>query len=212
MPFKQGLINIEIKNRCHWCIKDPVYQKYHDTEWGVPVHDDRRLFEFLILEGAQAGLSWLTILKRRKGYMDVFSDFDPEKVASYNDKDVKMLISNPSIIRNKLKIEAAIINAKAFLKIQDAYGSFDQYAWQFVNYEQKINYFEHSYQLPAISKESNIFSKDLKRRGFKFVGPIIIYAFMQATGMVNDHIISCFRHKEVIEENISTREDQDRSL
>ncbi|MBG0780133.1 MAG: DNA-3-methyladenine glycosylase I [Desulfotignum balticum] len=183
--------------RCDWCLKDPVYIKYHDTEWGVPVHDDNKIFEFLILEGAQAGLSWLTILKRREGYRKSFADFDPAKVARFTPEQIADLLQNPAIIRNKLKVASAVSNARVFLDIQTKFGSFDQYAWQFVDGQPKVNTFKSVDQVPATSKESDAFSKDLKQRGFKFVGSTIIYAHMQATGMVNDHLVSCFRHQEV---------------
>ncbi len=184
--------------RCNWVTKDPVYIQYHDTEWGVPVHDDRKLFEFLILEGAQAGLSWITILKRRPGYCKAFANFDPEKVAKFNQDKIEQLLLDPGIIRNRLKVNAAVTNARAFLKIQEEFGSFDSYAWQFVDGRQKVNTFIDTDQVPATTKESDAFSKDLKQRGFKFTGSTIIYAHMQATGMVNDHLISCFRYHEVM--------------
>ncbi|MEA2060075.1 MAG: DNA-3-methyladenine glycosylase I [Thermodesulfobacteriota bacterium] len=185
--------------RCDWCLKDPVYITYHDTEWGVPVHDDQKLFEFLVLEGAQAGLSWLTILKRREGYRNAFAGFDPEQVARFTPETIAELLQNPAIIRNRLKVHAAVNNARIFLDIQAKFGSFDQYAWQFVDGRQKVNTFTSVDQVPATSKESDAFSKDLKQRGFKFTGSIIMYAHMQATGMVNDHLVSCFRHQEVKE-------------
>lgn len=186
--------------RCDWPGTDPVYLDYHDTEWGVPVHDDQKLFEFLILEGAQAGLSWITILKRREGYRRAFVGFDPEKVARFSPEKIELLLQDPGIIRNRLKVKAAVTNAQAFLKIQEAFGSFDAYAWQFVGGRQKINTFTRVTDLPATSKESDLFSKDLKQRGFKFVGSTIVYAHMQATGMVNDHLVSCFRYPQVMEQ------------
>lgn len=170
---------------------------YHDTEWGVPVHDDRRHFEFLILEGAQAGLTWLTILKRRESYRKAFSRFDPAKVAEYRAADVKTLLSDAGIIRNRLKIEAAVTNAKAFLTVQREFGSFDAYGWQFVGGAPAINSWKRMDDVPATTPQSDAFSKDLKKRGFKFVGSTIIYAYMQAVGMVNDHLISCFRYRQV---------------
>ena len=185
-------------NRCNWCTNDPIYIEYHDTEWGVPVHDDRKLFEFLILEGAQAGLSWLTILKRRDGYRKAFADFNAEKVARFSQKKIEKLLLDPGIIRNKLKVNAAVTNAQAFLKVQEEFGSFDRYSWQFVDGKQKVNQFKTMKQIPATTAESDRFSKDLKQRGFKFVGSTIMYAHMQAVGMVNDHITSCFRYREVI--------------
>jgi DNA-3-methyladenine glycosylase I len=183
--------------RCNWCERDPIYIEYHDTEWGVPVHDDDKLFEFLILEGAQAGLSWLTILKRRAGYKKAFADFNAEKIARFSKEKIEKLMQNPGIIRNRAKIEATITNAKAFLAIQETFGSFDKYSWQFVNGERIVNAWQNIKDLPATSKESDAFSKDLKQRGFKFVGSTIIYAHMQAVGMVNDHLVSCFRYTEV---------------
>jgi len=188
----------EVMKRCNWCTNDPVYINYHDEEWGVPVHDDRKLFEFLILEGAQAGLSWLTILKRRQGYRKAFADFDAEKVARFSQKKIGKLLLDPGIIRNKLKVNAAVTNAQAFLKVQKEFGSFDRYSWQFVDGKQKVNRFKTMKQIPATSKESDRFSKDLKQRAFKFVGSTIMYAHMQAVGMVNDHVTSCFRYKEVM--------------
>ncbi len=185
--------------RCNWVTSDPAYIHYHDTEWGVPVHDDRTLFEFLILEGAQAGLSWLTILKRREGYKKAFANFEPEAVAKFTHKRIEQLLQNPKIIRNKLKVNSAVTNARAFLKIQEKFGSFDAFAWQFVDGKQKVNTFTRTDKLPATSKESDAFSKDLKQKGFKFTGSTIIYAYMQATGMVNDHLVSCFRYHDVME-------------
>jgi DNA-3-methyladenine glycosylase I len=188
--------------RCNWVTHDPVYIHYHDHEWGVPVHDDKTLFEFLTLEGAQAGLSWITILKRREGYRKAFADFDPEQVAGFTPKRIELLLQNPEIIRNKLKVNSAVTNARAFLEIQETFGSFDTYAWQFVNGKQKVNTLTRTDQFPATSKESDLFSKDLKQRGFKFTGSTIIYAYMQATGMVNDHLVSCFRYHDVMENQI----------
>jgi len=177
---------------------DPIYIKYHDEEWGVPVHDDKKLFEFIILEGAQAGLSWLTILKRRPEYRKAFADFDIQTVARFTPEKIAKLLLNPGIIRNRLKVNAAVSNAKAFIKIQDEFGSFDKYSWRFVNGKPKINHYKSLDQVPTTTRESDAFSKDLRQRGFKFVGPTIIYAHMQAVGMVNDHLISCFRYKEVM--------------
>jgi DNA-3-methyladenine glycosylase I len=184
--------------RCGWVTSDPVYIKYHDEEWGVPVHDDKKLFEFIILEGAQAGLSWLTILKKRSGYRKAFVNFDVEKVARFTPEKIKLLLSDPGIIRNKLKVNAAVTNARAFIKVREEFGSFDAYAWRFVDGKQKTHNYISLDQVPATTKESDAFSKDLKQRGFKFVGSTIIYAHMQAVGMVNDHLVSCFRHKEVM--------------
>lgn len=185
--------------RCPWVTNDPLYIQYHDQEWGVPVHDDKKLFEFILLEGAQAGLSWLTILKRRQGYKKAFADFDVEQVARFTPQRITELLQNPGIIRNKLKVNAAVTNARAFIAIQEEFGTFAAYSWRFVDGKQKINYFKALDQVPTTTKESDAFSKDLKQRGFKFVGSTIIYAHMQAVGMVNDHLVSCFRHKEVME-------------
>ena len=179
--------------RCAWSGTDPLMITYHDEEWGQPVHDDRKHFEFLILESAQAGLSWSTVLKKRLGYQKAFSNFDPEKVARYTAKKVETLMLNPEIIRNRLKIEAAINNAKAFLKVQKEFGSFDAYCWRFVNGKPIQNQRLQRSDLPATSPESDALSLDLKKRGFKFVGSTIIYAHMQAVGMVNDHTVDCFR-------------------
>ncbi len=183
--------------RCDWCTSDDAYIRYHDGEWGVPVHDDCRLFEFLILEGAQAGLSWLTILKRRNAYRAAFAGFDPEKIARFSTSDIEKLLHNDGIIRNRLKINAAVTNARAFLKIQEEFGSFDAYSWRFVNGTPIINEFKRVRDIPATTRESHAFSKDLKQRGFKFTGPTIMYAHMQAVGMVNDHLVSCFRYREI---------------
>ena len=185
-----------MKRRCQWA-EDPQFHQYHDEEWGVPVHDDRTHYGFLVLEGAQAGLSWATILKRRQGYKSAFLNFDPEQVAQFTDDDFDRLVQNSEIIRNKLKIRSAINNAKRFLDVQKEFGSFDQYIWQFVGGAPKINSWEDMSQIPAVTKESELLSKDLKKRGFTFVGPTIMYAHMQAVGMVNDHEISCFRYKNV---------------
>lgn len=183
--------------RCEWAGEDPLYVSYHDQEWGVPVHDDRKLFEFLILEGAQAGLSWITILRKRENYRLAFDHFDPEKISRYDQAKVEGLLQNPGIIRNKLKIRAAIQNAQAFLSVQEEFGSFDQYIWGFVDHNPIINTWTEMQQLPAFTPLSEKISKDLKKRGFNFVGPTIIYAHMQATGIVNDHIVSCFRYHQV---------------
>ena len=186
-----------MKTRCSWVGSDPLYIDYHDTEWGVPVHDDQRWFEFLILEGAQAGLSWLTILKKRQNYRKAFNNFNAAEIAAYDSAKVQALLSDPGIIRNKLKIEAAIQNASSFLAVQQEFGSFDQYIWQFVGGKTLKNRWESVQQIPAQTGESAAMSRDLKQRGFKFVGPTICYAFMQATGLVNDHIVGCFRHNEI---------------
>ncbi|HVT14278.1 MAG TPA: DNA-3-methyladenine glycosylase I [Fimbriimonadaceae bacterium] len=180
--------------RCTWPGSDPLYVTYHDEEWGVPVHDDRKLFEFLLLEGAQAGLSWITILKRREGYRQAFDGFDPVKVAAYGEKDIKRLLADPAIIRNRAKVRSAIQNAQAFLKVQEEFGSFDKYIWGFVDGKPVVNRFDGDGQIPARTDLSDLISKDLKKRGFSFVGSTIVYAHMQATGMVNDHLVSCFRY------------------
>lgn len=184
--------------RCGWVTDDPTYIKYHDEEWGVPVHDDVKLFEFIILEGAQAGLSWLTILKRRPGYRKAFDGFDVQKVASFTPEKIETLLLDPGIIRNRLKVNAAVTNARAFIQIQEEFGSFDSYSWRFVDGNQKVNRFKYPDEIPATTKESDAFSKDLKQRGFKFVGSTIVYAHMQAVGMVNDHLVSCFRYNEIM--------------
>jgi DNA-3-methyladenine glycosylase I len=184
-------------NRCSWVGSDPLMVRYHDTEWGVPVHDDRRHFEFLILEGAQAGLSWSIVLRKREGYRLAFSQFDPEKVARYTAKRIQKLIRDPAIIRNRIKIEAAVRNARAFLSVQDEFGTFEAYCWRFVDGRPKLNRRKAMREIPATSRESDAFSKDLKRRGFRFVGSTIIYAHMQAVGMVNDHLVDCFRYREI---------------
>jgi DNA-3-methyladenine glycosylase I len=180
------------KKRCGWCTTDPIYIEYHDKEWGRPVHDDRLLFEFLILEGAQAGLSWLTILKKRENYRKAFNQFDAAKIARYDDKKIKQLLNNVGIIRNRLKITSAIANAKAFLAVTQEFGTFDKYIWQFVNGKPQKNHFPHIKELPAQTPQSDAMSLDLKKRGFNFVGPTICYAFMQAVGIVNDHTMDCF--------------------
>ncbi len=182
----------KIKKRCGWCTSAPVYIDYHDKEWGRPVHDDRLLFEFLILEGAQAGLNWLTVLKKRENYRKAFDRFDAAKIARYDDKKIKQLLNNEGIIRNRLKITSAIANAKAFLAVQKEFGTFDKYIWQFVNGRHIKNHFPHFKVLPAQTPQSDAMSQDLRKRGFNFVGPTICYAFMQAVGMVNDHTTDCF--------------------
>ncbi len=183
--------------RCGWCGTDPLYIAYHDSEWGVPVHDDRLLFEFLILEGAQAGLSWITILKKREAYRRAFAGFDAAKVARFGKRQVERLLADAGIVRNRLKIEAAINNAQRFLDVQAAFGSFDDYIWRFVGGRPLQNRRKTLKDIPATTTESDALSRDLKARGFKFVGPTICYAHMQATGMVNDHVADCFRHAEV---------------
>ena len=187
-----------VKKRCGWVGEsNPLLLEYHDREWGVPVHDDRKHFEFLVLEGAQAGLSWSVVLNKREGYRRAFSEFDPNKVARYTDKRVQKLLIDPGIIRNRQKIEAAVRNARAFLAVQEEFDSFDAYAWRFVGGQPKVNRWKVMKQIPATSTESDAFSKDLKQRGFSFVGSTVIYAHMQAVGMVNDHLIDCFRYREV---------------
>lgn len=183
--------------RCAWCGADADYVRYHDTEWGVPVHDDRTHFAFLILEGAQAGLSWLTILRRREGYRRAFADWDPAAVARFDDADAARLLADPGIIRNRAKVAAAIRNARAFLDVQAAFGSFDAYLWRFVDGRPVQNAWRTMAELPAETDTSRALSKDLKARGFGFVGPTIVYAHMQAVGMVNDHTVDCFRYAEV---------------
>ncbi len=185
------------KVRCMWVGTDPLMIRYHDEEWGKPVHDDKKLFELLILEGAQAGLNWQTVLNKRENYRKTFSGFDPAKVAVYNEKDVACLLGNPGIIRNRLKIAAAIQNAKAFLAIQAEFGSFTAYVWRFVGGNPIVNQIKSLELIPVTTKESDALSKDLVKRGFKFMGSTICYSFMQAVGMVNDHQINCFRHNEV---------------
>ncbi|MDP2180935.1 DNA-3-methyladenine glycosylase I [Methylicorpusculum sp.] len=184
-------------NRCSWACASELEMHYHDHEWGVPVHDDRILFEFLILEGAQAGLSWSTILKKRDGYRAAFDQFDAEQIAAYNTDKVAALLANPAIIRNRLKINSAITNARAFLEVQAKYGSFDRFIWQFTSGETQQNHWQKAAEVPAHSSVSDAMSKTLKKQGFKFVGTTICYAFMQAVGMANDHTIDCFRHDAV---------------
>ncbi|MDX1585377.1 MAG: DNA-3-methyladenine glycosylase I [Balneolaceae bacterium] len=188
-----------MKNRCDWCLNTfDAYVEYHDKEWGVPVHDDRTQFEFLILEGAQAGLSWSTILKKREGYRQAFAAFDVEKVARFDEKKIQALLEDPGIVRNRLKVRSAVTNAQKFIEIQEEFGSFDRYIWSFVDGKPVINHWESMSELPASTKTSDKLAEDLKKRGFKFVGSTIMYAHMQAVGMVNDHLVSCFRHKELL--------------
>ena len=181
-------------NRCEWCLGDDLYLHYHDQEWGVPVHDEQKLFEFLILEGAQAGLSWRTILRKREAYREAFDGFDPQTIARYDQDKIFELMNNKGIIRNRLKIDAAIKNAQAFLSVQEKMGCFDRYIWDFVDGQPIQNRFKTLKEIPAETQISQIISKDMKKKGFSYVGPTIIYAHMQATGMVNDHLISCFRY------------------
>jgi DNA-3-methyladenine glycosylase I len=184
--------------RCPWAGDSSLpYIEYHDKEWGVPVRDDRTQFEFLILEGAQAGLSWSTILNKREGYRVAFEGFDPEKVARFNRRRIEKILKDPNIVRNRLKVESAVANARAFLKVQEEFDGFCNYIWRFVDGRPKQNRFRDQSEVPATSKESDALSKDLRQRGFRFVGSTIVYAHMQATGMVNDHLVSCFRHKEI---------------
>jgi DNA-3-methyladenine glycosylase I len=183
--------------RCAWPGQDPLYLAYHDREWGVPVHNDRRLFEFLVLEGAQAGLSWITILRKRAAYREAFDRFDFNKVARYGARDVKRLMKNAGIVRNELKIRAAINNARAFLKVREEFGTFDRYIWGFVDGVPVQNRWKSGREIPPRTPLSDVISKDLRQRGFSFVGSTIVYSHMQATGMVNDHIVSCYRHREL---------------
>lgn len=185
------------KQRCAWAGEDALYRQYHDTEWGVPLHDDRALFEFLILEGAQAGLSWITILRKRENYRAAFDGFDAADIAAYGANKIESLLQDAGIVRNRLKVAAAVINAQKFLDVRDEFGSFDSFIWRFVDGKPKQNRWRSPAEIPASTPESDAMSKELKRRGFKFVGSTICYALMQATGMVNDHTMDCFRHKEL---------------
>jgi len=185
------------KIRCGWCLKFQQYIDYHDTEWGVPVHNDQTHFEFLILEGAQAGLSWSTILKKREGYRKAFANFDPQKVAKFTETKLEKILQNSEIVRNRLKVYATVNNAKQFLKVQKEFGSFDAYIWSFVNHKPIVNKWKTLKEIPSTTKESDALSKDLIKRGFKFVGSTVMYAHMQACGLVNDHLIDCFRYKQV---------------
>ena len=185
------------KKRCRWCSNDPLYIAYHDTEWGVPIYDDRLLFEFLILEGMQAGLSWYTVLKKREAFRIAFNHFDAKKIAKYDQRKINLLLGNAGIIRNKLKIHAAVKNAESFLKVKKEWGNFSSYIWHFVNGRPIVNHWKNAGQVPPETDISKAMSKDLKERGFKFVGSTICYAFMQAVGMVNDHTTDCFRHKRM---------------
>jgi DNA-3-methyladenine glycosylase I len=196
MPLKKSP-ETDKNTRCHWCGTEPIYVTYHDTEWGVPVRDDKKMFEFLTLESAQAGLSWLTVLKKREGYRKAFSDFDPEKVARFSEAKMAKLLENPGIVRNKLKVAAAVNNAKLYLDVAEKHGSFCNYLWSFVDGKPIKNKLRKPEDYVATSRESDAISKELKRLGFKFVGSTIIYAHMQATGMVNDHLVTCFRYNEV---------------
>ncbi|WP_305908775.1 DNA-3-methyladenine glycosylase I [Methylomarinum sp. Ch1-1] len=184
-------------HKCAWALASPIEEQYHDREWGVPVHDDRLLFEFLILEGAQAGLSWRTILNKREAYRAALANFDANTIAAYGEESLQQLLQNPGIIRNKMKLRSAINNARCFLEVQQQYGSFDQYIWQFVGGETRQNLLPSLERMPALSPESEQMSRSLKQKGFSFVGPTICYAFMQAVGMVNDHVVACYRHREL---------------
>jgi len=185
------------KNRCPWCLKFDQYVKYHDEEWGRPVHDDRVHFEFLVLESAQAGLSWAMVLKKREGYRKAFAEFDPQKVARFTEKRVEKILQNPDVIRNRLKVNAAVNNAKRFLEVQKEFGTFNAYIWQFVNNKPIVNRWKSTTEIPPTTKESDALSKDLVSRGFKFVGSTVMYAHMQACGLVNDHLVDCWRYKLV---------------
>jgi len=187
-----------MKNRCSWVNSEQIYIDYHDLEWGKPIYDEQKLFELLTLESFQAGLSWITILKKRENFRAAFDNFDYKKVAKYDDVKIKELLENKAIVRNKLKINAAITNANAFMMIQKEYVSFANYAWSFVDGKSKINHWQSSQEVPASTKESELFAKDLRKRGFKFLGPTTVYAFMQSAGMVMDHTVNCFRYKELI--------------
>lgn len=199
MPPNQGIPEPEntMKCRCEWCSGDPLYIAYHDDEWGVPAHDDRRLFEMLVLEGAQAGLNWLTILRKRKNYRKAFHGFDPEKIAAYSQADIRRLLKDSGIVRNRLKIESAIQNAKAALEIIKKEGSLSSFLWRYVENVPRQNAWIALNKIPARTEQSDTMSKDLKKLGFNFVGSTICYSFMQAVGMVNDHIVGCFRYAEV---------------
>ena len=187
-----------MKKRCEWASSDPLYLEYHDCEWGTPLHDDRGLFEFLVLDGAQAGLSWLTILRKRENYRRAFHRFDPRKVARYSAADVRRLLADPGIVRNRLKVASTIRNARCVLDIADEFGSFDSFVWSFVDHQPVQNAWRSLAQIPASTALSDKMSKELKKRGFSFVGSTICYAFMQAVGMVNDHVVGCFRHDELV--------------
>ena len=201
--MKNALMRSEagVDKRCSWVnVNDPLLLEYHDREWGVPVHSDPKHFEVLVLSGAQAGLNWSLVLKKREGYRRAFDRFDPERVARYSEKQTRSLLSDPQIIRNRMKIEAAVRNARAFLKIREEFGRFDSYCWRFVGGKPKLGRWKATRQIPATSPESEALSKDLKLRGFSFVGPTVAYAYMQAAGLVNDHLISCFRYQELLSE------------
>lgn len=190
---------MEEKKRCGWSVSDPAYIEYHDREWGVPVRDDRRQFEFLVLESAQAGLSWLTILKRREGYARLYKGFDPELVVNFDEARIQSMLQDAGIIRNRKKIESSINNARRFLEVKEQYGSFCNYLWGFTDGLQLVNHFRYLSEIPATTSLSDAIAKDMKKRGFQFLGSTIIYAHLQATGVVNDHLVDCFRHRECIE-------------
>ncbi len=194
-------MNKHKNDRCAWPGNDPLMIRYHDEEWGVPLHDDRKLFEFMVLDAFQAGLSWSIILKKRENFREALSNFQPELIARYDENKIQNLLQNPGIIRNRLKLKATVANAQQFLKIQKEFGDFDRYIWQFTAGKTKVNRWEKSEDIPASTMESDAMSRNLKKRGFKFVGSTICYAFMQAAGMVNDHLASCFRYKELIDIN-----------
>jgi DNA-3-methyladenine glycosylase I len=207
--MKNALMRSEagVDKRCSWVnVNDPLLLEYHDREWGVPVHSDPKHFEVLVLSGAQAGLNWSLVLKKREGYRRAFDRFNPERVARYSEKHTRSLLADPQIIRNRLKIEAAVRNARAFLKIQEEFGGFDSYCWRFVGGKPKLGRWKTAQQIPAISAESEALSKDLKQRGFSFVGPTVAYAYMQAAGLVNDHLASCFRYRELRSETATASE------
>jgi len=199
-PLNERTPSSKPVHRCEWAGTDPLYISYHDSDWGVPVHDDRKLFEFLVLEGAQAGLSWLTILRKRENYRKAFDEFDVRKVAGYGEEKIADLLQDAGIVRNRLKVRSAVRNAKASLEAQAEFGCFDSYSWEFVGGKPIVNSWKTMGDIPASTQESDLFSKDLKKRGFNFVGTTIMYAHMQATGMVNDHVVDCFRYREVGEE------------
>ncbi len=193
----KGNVAQEDKKRCPWCLSDPLYIEYHDREWGVPLHNDSKLFEFLLLEGVQAGLNWLLVLKKRENYRRAYDGFDFSKIARYSEKKIASLLADPGLIRNRAKIAASVSNARAFLRIREEFGTFNRYIWSFMDWKPQHNNWRTDGQIPPRTALSDAISADLKKRGFKFVGSTIVYAHMQATGMVNDHLIDCFRHKEL---------------
>jgi DNA-3-methyladenine glycosylase I len=200
-PYNRKLYNRGMENRCDWAQKNEILQRYHDQEWGVPLHDDRRLFEFLILDCFQAGLSWQIILKKREALRIAFDNFEPAIVGGYDEAKILEITQNPEIIRNKQKIRATVANALGFVKIQEEFGSFDRYIWQYVKHTPVVNRWEKEEDIPAVDEISKALSQDLKKRGFAFVGPTIVYAYMQSIGMVNDHLVGCFRYKELVGNN-----------